>query len=111
MFQFDAPTSRLRSLAFWEGVSYLALLFVAMPLKYLAGIPLAVRIAGTVHGALFVALFFSALHVYLTHGRKFRWGVEIAVASLIPFGTFILDGRLKREAQEARAKVQLPPGE
>jgi integral membrane protein len=38
-----------------EGYSYLALLFIAMPLKYLADIPTAVRIAGSIHGVLFVA--------------------------------------------------------
>lgn len=45
---------RLRIIAFLEGLSFLVLLFIAMPLKYLADMPLAVRIAGSVHGGLFL---------------------------------------------------------
>ena len=41
MYRFDTPTAQLRSVASIEGISYLLLLFVAMPLKYLAGMPLA----------------------------------------------------------------------
>ena len=46
----------LRRVAFVEGVSTLVLFGIAMPLKYLAGLPLAVRIVGSIHGFLFVAL-------------------------------------------------------
>ena len=52
---------QLRLVALLEGASFLVLLFVAMPLKYLAGMPLAVRIAGSIHGALFIA-FVVALY-------------------------------------------------
>ncbi|RYZ34498.1 MAG: DUF3817 domain-containing protein, partial [Myxococcaceae bacterium] len=49
---------QLRLIAFLEGLSFLGLLFVAMPVKYLLGQPLAVRVAGSVHGLLFL-LFVS----------------------------------------------------
>ncbi|WP_394845448.1 DUF3817 domain-containing protein [Pendulispora brunnea] len=60
----------LRAVALLEGISLLVLLFVAMPLKYLAGMVWIVQIAGS------VAL----------------------VASLVPFGAFFLDRALRREA-------------
>ena len=73
-----------------EGYSYLALLFIAMPLKYLADIPTAVRIAGSIHGVLFVA-FVVFIILMLT---KKQLSVENAIyafmLSLVPFGTFFL---------------------
>ena len=50
-------TNRFLFIGKLEGYSYLALLFIAMPLKYMADMPLAVRIAGSIHGALFVTLW------------------------------------------------------
>jgi integral membrane protein len=102
MFSWDTPTAKLRLVAFVEGISYLVLLFVAMPLKYLMGMPLSVRITGSIHGALFVGLAALAFSVFLSQKRTFRWGLELFVASLIPFGTFVLDGRLRREDEAFR---------
>lgn len=48
------PIGRLRTMGFIEGMSLLILLFIAMPLKYWAGLPLAVTIVGSVHGGLFI---------------------------------------------------------
>lgn len=88
ILRFDTPPARLRAVAFLEGLSYLALLLVAMPLKYLAGQPLAVRVAGSVHGALFVALVLLILHALRTRERGLPWAVRLGVASVLPFGTF-----------------------
>ena len=49
------PIGRFRIVAFWEGISYLLLLFVAMPLKYGFGADMAVRVVGMAHGVLFLA--------------------------------------------------------
>ena len=88
---------QLRLVAFLEGTSFLFLLFVAMPLKYLAGLPLAVRIVGTVHGVLFV-IFLAVLY---RAGRARRWPLRrwlIAfVSSIVPFGTFVFDRSLRHE--------------
>src|SRR5690606_38959818 len=54
------PVWRLRMVGMAEGLSYIALLGIAMPLKYMADMPIAVRIVGSIHGALFV-LFGVAL--------------------------------------------------
>jgi len=86
----------LRILGNVEGVSYLLLLGVAMPLKYLVDMPLAVRIVGMGHGVLFIA-YCILLALCM---RRFKWslgfGVKLFVATLIPFGTFVTDRRLKQ---------------
>jgi integral membrane protein len=81
----------------------LALLGVAMPLKYFAGLPLAVRIVGSIHGGLF--LLFCAALLHATLAARFRIGhvAMLFASSLVPFGTFIMDGRLKREDQALRS--------
>lgn len=93
------PIGRLRAVALLEGVSFLVLLFIAMPLKYLAGMPLAVKLVGWAHGLLFV-LFILAL---AETAAALRWSllrvVGAFIASLLPFGTFVLDARLRREEQ------------
>jgi integral membrane protein len=91
---------QLRLVALLEGASFLALLFVAMPLKYLAGLPLAVRIVGSVHGLLFL-MFMAALY---RAGREREWPLSRSllafVSSIVPFGTFIFDRSLRREIAE-----------
>lgn len=93
------PIGRLRVIAFIEGVSFLVLLCVAMPLKYFAGMPAAVKTVGWIHGVLFVLYLLSVAEVTVRQ----RWPLVRAfgafVASLIPFGTFVLDARLRREEQ------------
>ena len=99
---------QLRLIAFLEGTSFLALLFIAMPLKYLASLPLAVRIVGSVHGVLFL-VFMAALY---RAGSERRWPLRrwlIAfVSSVVPFGTFIFDGSLRREIAQSIASERLP---
>jgi len=79
-----------------EGVSFLILLFIAMPLKYYFNYPIAVKINGWIHGVLFVGYILAVLRTaFLIKWDVFRVGIALA-ASLIPFATFILDKRLKR---------------
>ncbi len=105
LLRFDTPPARLRAVAFLEGVSYLLLLFVAMPLKYFADAPLAVRIAGSLHGFLFVGLVVLTLRALHRRALCFSFGVRIAIASLIPFATFALDRALRR-ADEAHREAE-----
>jgi len=104
VLRFDTPTARLRAVAFLEGLSYLALLFIAMPLKYLADQPLAVRIAGSLHGLLFVSLMLAILQGLRKRGKPFAWGLRIGIASVLPFGTFFLDRELCAEDEAERAR-------
>lgn len=99
---FERPTGRMRVLAFIEGVSYIVLLLIAMPLKYYGGMPLAVTIVGAMHGVLFVWLAWCTLEMMQKCGKSFAWGCTVGVLSLVPFGTFFLDKGL-REDDEAYA--------
>ena len=87
---------RLRILGMLEGSSFLILLGVAMPLKYLAGRPEMVRMVGMAHGILF--LLFVAAVVRVAVAMRWPLGRVAAAlaASVVPFGPFILDARLLR---------------
>jgi integral membrane protein len=94
--------TRFRRVAEWEGYSYLALLGIAMPLKYFADAPLAVTIVGSIHGFLFVAMGIFALEVRHEAKHSFRWVFTAFLASIIPGGTFYMDKKWKREGCEIR---------
>jgi len=89
---------RLRVIAFIEGISFLVLLSVAMPLKYFADLPEAVKTFGWIHGLLFVLYLISVAEVAVKRRWSFAQVFGAIVASLIPFGTFALDVRLRRDA-------------
>jgi integral membrane protein len=79
-----------------EGWSYLILLFVAMPLKYLADIPMAVKIVGMAHGVLFIAFVAALILAATAHRWSYTFSAMAFVASLVPFGTFFLNKKLIR---------------
>lgn len=87
---------RLRIVALLEGLSYIILLFIAMPIKYIGGDPSWVKVVGMAHGILFV-LFLVALG---EASREEKWvlkfNIYAFIASLLPFGTFHLDRKLKQ---------------
>ncbi|NJK92835.1 MAG: DUF3817 domain-containing protein [Blastochloris sp.] len=85
----------LRMAALTEGVSFLILLFVAMPLKYLFAMPLAVKWVGWAHGILFVLFALLLAYVFFKYKWPFLRGVLVFVAALIPFGPFLIDPRMK----------------
>ena len=91
------PIGRLRVIAFIEGISYLVLLCIAMPLKYFAGLPEVVKTVGWIHGLLFVLYLISVAEVTVKHRWSLAQVLIAFVASLVPFGTFALDIRLRRE--------------
>jgi integral membrane protein len=92
----------LRTLAIVEGISTLVLFGIAMPLKYFAGMPLAVRIVGSIHGALFVALVLMLLVAV----RKVPISPVLAAAGIaaavVPGGPFLLDRHLARAQTKGR---------
>ncbi len=90
---------RFRIVAIAEGWSFIILLFVAMPMKYLMDFPWAVKYTGWVHGLLFVAYIFTLIAVWADKGWRFSKVVLAFVVSLIPFGTFWFDRRLSKEGQ------------
>lgn len=94
----DAITPWFLKIGKVEGYSYLLLVFVAMPLKYVWNIPDWIRPVGTIHGVLFVA-FMCIVALMLFAGKlSFKKSVYAFLLSLVPFGTFYLK-RLVPEAQ------------
>ena len=99
------PIQKLRVIGIIEGISWLILLFIAMPLKYIWGNPLAVRYVGMAHGALFILLCLALAWVM----RRYQWpmhrGIKVFLAALIPFGPFFVDKDLKRWDEEAAGEA------
>ena len=93
-----------RKVALAEGVSFLVLLFIAMPLKYLANIPIGVTVVGGLHGVLFVAFIILAYLVMDRYNKNFMWMLKAFVASILPFGTFVMDKYWKKEELQAIKK-------
>jgi integral membrane protein len=91
--------SWFRRVAIAEGISFLVLLLIAMPLKYFAHLPIAVTIAGSIHGLLFVTFIVLALEYKSEAGKNFKWFAYAFLASILPFGTFVLDKNLRNEEQ------------
>ena len=89
------PLGRLLKIGFAEGLSFLALLFIAMPLKYMADMPTPVRIVGMLHGVLFVMYAFALLHATITYQWKMKKALIAFLLSFLPFGTFFLERILK----------------
>lgn len=83
--------SLFRIIAFLEGLSYLGLLFIAVPIKYLADDPQYVKMLGMPHGIFFMAyliLVFLVKEELKWTSKQFRF---VLLASIIPFATFIVD--------------------
>lgn len=92
--------NNFRFVAFAEGVSYLALFLISMPLKYIWGIREVNYVIGLAHGVLFVV--YCLMLIVLA--KKYQWSIKVVfllfIASLLPFGTFIADKRfLKKELE------------
>jgi integral membrane protein len=94
------PIPFLRKIALIEAVSYLVLLGIAVPLKYLADMPLAVRIVGSVHGLLFVIFCVALAQTMLVARWPMGRGALVFVASLIPVATFVIDPKMKGYIEE-----------
>ena len=77
-----------------EGWSFIILVFVAMPMKYLLGIEIATKIVGMIHGGLFVWFLVALYQFHTICKRGFPLTLYGFVASLIPFGTFYFNKKL-----------------
>ena len=78
-----------------EGYSYLLLLFVAMPLKYILEFAVAVKIAGMLHGILFIIFLGLLIQAWSDAKWPITESIIFFIASLIPFGTFLTKKRIK----------------
>lgn len=93
--------THLRIIGLLEGISYILLLGVCMPLKYLYNMPEATSIVGMAHGVLFV--YFCLLVIWIGLQRDWSYNKIILglISSLLPFGTFVADLKLFREYSTA----------
>ena len=85
-----------RLISFLEGISYLLLLFVAVPIKYFQGDESYVKILGMPHGILFIGYIVLAIIIQ----KKMKWNLKnlgiVSLASIVPFGTFYIDKKYFR---------------
>lgn len=98
---FTNPLARVRVVGIIEAISFLLLLGIAMPLKYLADRPEAVQVIGMAHGVLWI-LYLAVLALAVFSGvlalRTAGWGV---VASVLPFGPFVYDAWLTKQKRDS----------
>ena len=92
----DTSTT-FRKIAVAEGVSYILLVFVAMPLKYWAGIPEAVKYTGWAHGILFILYIVLLIMAWMEYKWAFKKTALFGLASLVPFAPFWVDKKLKED--------------
>lgn len=92
------PIGRLRLLAFAEGVSFLLILFVTMPLKYLLAMREPNLVIGMAHGILFVMYIYAVLQMRGLRGWDMKTTFLALLASVIPFGTFWADKQIFSKA-------------
>lgn len=85
-------------IAFLEGISLLLLLFIAMPMKYFFNKPELVSSVGMAHGVLFIAYIAFATVLMMDKKWELKIYALICLASIIPFGTFIVENRFLKEA-------------
>jgi integral membrane protein len=90
----------LRKTGIAEGISFLVLLLIAMPLKYVYDMPLAVKYTGWAHGFLFVVYVMLAYYAKEVYGWPFKRFLYAFIAAWLPLGTFFFDGRLKWEEKK-----------
>ena len=86
---------RLRLIGMIEGLSLILLMFIAMPLKYIWGDPSMVKVVGQVHGLLWVVFCFVLYDTKSSEEWTFKQALIPFIASIIPFGPFIVDRKLK----------------
>ena len=86
-----------RFVALLEGISYILLLFIAVPIKYLGNDPKYVKLLGMPHGLLFIGYIFLAILLSSELNWKGKTQRNIFLASIIPFGTFVVDKKYLRQ--------------
>ncbi len=97
MMKNKTALEKFKTINFMEGISYLVLLFIAMPLKYVFGIAVATKVMGSIHGFLFIAFMFLLAAAHDEYKFKMSFTIKLFIASLIPFGTNWSDKLLSEE--------------
>jgi len=99
--QLSDHLGRLRLVGLLEGLSFIILLAIAMPLKYIAGKPEMVSVVGMAHGVLFVLYILLSVLAKFHYSWSFRKMFILWIASVVPLGTFYADYKMLRYEQGA----------
>lgn len=93
----DSKREKFRKVAKIEGISFLILLFIAMPLKYVGGLEAATKIVGSIHGGLWMWFLYLQYLAYKEYEWNILFNAFAFLMSVIPFGTIWLDKKLKAQ--------------
>lgn len=104
MGSLHTPLGRLRIIGLWEGISFLVLLGIAMPLKYFAGWPDAVRVVGMAHGILFMLYVVAAVQAALEYDWPFKRTALVLAASVLPAGPFVVDAKILKQQSDSASQ-------
>jgi len=96
----------LRVVGIIEGISTLILFFIAMPLKYMGDMEIAVTIAGSIHGFLFLALVTMFILAVSLVPISIRLATVGIIAAVFPFGPFIVDRQLVKVLEQSNTKYE-----
>lgn len=96
---------RFRMTALAEGSSFLVLLFIAMPMKYVMGMPRVVTVVGAIHGILFLLYVGQLAKLRTTHQWDNRFSFQAFLASLLPFGPSVFDKQLRGKEAVTNSSV------
>jgi integral membrane protein len=88
-----------RKIAFYEGISFLIILLITMPLKYYADIPEPNKVIGMAHGVLFITYFFFMAQLIKPAGWSWKTVGFLVLASIIPFGTFVAEEKILKKTK------------
>lgn len=89
-----------------EGYSFLILLFIAMPLKYMAGFPIATKIVGMIHGVLFMLFIYQLITATSEVPFSKKEAFIFFMASIIPFGSFYTEKICSEKSEILTLKVE-----
>jgi integral membrane protein len=94
MKKLSISMRQFKIVAVLEGVSFLMLLGIAMPLKYIFGLPATTQVVGMAHGILFIAYVLMVVIIR----KQLNWNLKTTAlaltASVLPFGPFVVDRKL-----------------
>jgi integral membrane protein len=90
------PIGRFRGIAFLEGLSFIVILFITMPLKYQFDMPRPNLVVGMVHGILFLGYLYAVFRLKISENWDNKLTLKTLAASVIPFGTFYMDYKVFR---------------
>jgi len=93
---FNSPRIRLRLVGLAEGISFLVLVFIAVPLKRIGGHPEAVELVGPIHGLLFLLYVLTVIQAKTEYNWPLGKTLLALLASVIPGGTFYADHKIFR---------------